>query len=276
MSRWKKLIGLGEKAVDEAQALGKGAGRVEPAIGTTTPLKPEDVADYLKTVKETGQTHRAGGAPAAQPNIEMAKKEAVNNTPNFGAGTGGLSGWQKYGLIGTIATASLAWVGNAITGDDPNDPADNNLTHIQRVKYKFSKAFSDEGNQQVAMAVDATKENSKKNLAEAEKEAVAASINRSIVGAQTAPPITFRVREKAAPEIESPKTVPERIDALENSFKVTEEEANKLRSAWKTVSQKPNSAQEFADNAKSIFDENKDKGIRQPSEAVELVRKLAL
>lgn len=212
-----------------------------------------------------------------------AKKDAVINRPNAGGaglggltGLGGLSGLQKYGIIGTVAAGAMGWLGVAITGDDPNDPADNNLTHIQRIPYKIGKVTSDEGKEQIKLALAATLENSRRNTAEAEKEAVAASINRSIVGAQTAPPISFRAPAKAASEIESPKTVPERIDALESSFEVTEEEANKLRSAWKTVSQKPNSVKEFADNAKSILDENTNKGIRQPSEAVELVRKLAL
>lgn len=168
MSRWKKLIGLGEKAVDEAQAL----------RNTPAPLTPNDVADYLKTVKDTGQTHRAGGAPAAQPNIEMAKKHAVDNRSNFGAGTGGLSGLAKYGLIGTIATASLAWVGNAITGDDPKDSADDNLTHIQRVQYKFGKAFSDEGQKQIDLAIAATTENSKRNTAEAKREAISSNLEK--------------------------------------------------------------------------------------------------
>lgn len=114
-----------------------------------------------------------------------AKKDAVINRPNAGGaglggltGLGGLSGLQKYGIIGTVAAGAMGWLGVAITGDDPNDPADNNLTHIQRIPYKIGKVTSDEGKEQIKLALAATLENSKKNLAEANLQKASAERER--------------------------------------------------------------------------------------------------
>lgn len=145
-------------------------------------LSPKQAEEALRTGKPITPNEMTGLQNGKQADFEKwAKKDAANNKP-VAAGSG-MANWQKYGIIGTVLTATLGFVGNAITGDDPNDPADNNLTHIQRVKYKYKKAFSDEGNKQIDMAVNATTENSRQNLAEAQRGEQVTKLNQNATAA---------------------------------------------------------------------------------------------
>lgn len=109
MAGIRQLLGLGKEVVKEAKHLDETA---EAAKAAAPPLRPEDVADYLKTVKETGQTHRAESAsiqpssPPPPPPLTMAGNGSTGMPPE----KAGISKW-KTGLAG----AALA-VGGVIAG----------------------------------------------------------------------------------------------------------------------------------------------------------------
>ena len=188
-------------------------------------------------------------------------------------------------LLSTIVAgmSGLTFLGSAVVVvnvvDDENDPFDDTLTPITRAIYKYEKNRC-ENNPEYRKEIEDRVKEGKGNVIDQTvitslkhdhtmlviAHAQAANYQSHIESARTAPPITFL---PIAPQPENNNSeaidVVEKINIMEQSYEITEQESQSLKEAWVAAGKTGDSKNAFKEAAIKILSSDKDIGRDQTS-----------